>query len=206
MEMVGGDFLATKLLSNGDLDIFSGDVSGHGISSSLVSAMAVVAFQMINAKDYLPNEILLKLHETLEKLVENHFISAAYLRLAANGKALTFARAGHPPLILIRDNKVIPLYGEGTFLIIFPDPIYNNYTTELQIGDKFLLFSDGLYEIFNTDEKMLGLESFFEWVQEVADKPIEVIIQNISERAIAYSNNKANDDMTLFGFQYIDNS
>ena len=38
MEKVGGDFLVAKKLENGELDIFAGDVSGHGISSSLVSA------------------------------------------------------------------------------------------------------------------------------------------------------------------------
>lgn len=202
MEKVGGDFLVAKKLENGELDIFAGDVSGHGISSSLVSAMAVIAFKMIDSVSYLPNEIMVKLHESLSSLVKNHFISSVYLRLGVVTKNLTISFAGHHSLILIRENKIILLNGTGTFLILFPDPTYENYVYELQKGDKFLLFSDGFFESTNSQNLRIGLNTFIEWIKEVADRPIPFIIQNLVDRTLEYSNNTVHDDMTLLGFTY----
>jgi len=202
MEKVGGDFLVAKKLENGELDIFAGDVSGHGISSSLVSAMAVIAFKMIDSVSYLPNEIMVKLHESLSSLVKNHFISSVYIRLGLVKKNLTISFAGHHSLVLIRENKIILLNGIGTFLILFPDPTYENYEYELQKGDKFLLFSDGFFESTNSQNLRIGLNTFIEWIKDVAVMSIPSIIQNLVDRTLSYSNNRVHDDMTLFGFTY----
>ena len=82
--------------------------------------------------------------------------------------------------------------------MLIPEPTFEQYFVELQKGDKLLVYSDGLYEIFNdkNDSAMLGLEGFLEWVSEYSQESAESLVKKLLERIENYTNNRINDDRT----------
>jgi serine phosphatase RsbU (regulator of sigma subunit) len=86
-------------------------------------------------------------------------------------------------------------------LILF-DAEYLDETIELKKGDKLLLFSDGFFEAFNEDNKILGFSEFIKWIEALAEKPLTTIIETLIKKTLQYSNSVVYDDMTMFGFQY----
>ena len=74
----------------------------------------------------------------------------------------SYARAGHPYPVILRNGDHIFLKNEGgRQLGVQEDCVYTNWDYQLEEGDFILLFSDGLYEVAcqtNNGKKQLGIE------------------------------------------------
>jgi serine phosphatase RsbU (regulator of sigma subunit) len=55
----------------------------------------------------------------------------------------------HSSKKLLHYEKIFPLSGNGTFLILMEEPIFTNYKGKLKNGDRILFYSDGVIENFN---------------------------------------------------------
>lgn len=199
MDNIGGDFLDYKETNEDVIDIILGDVSGHGVSAALVSTMANLIFKMSDPSKYYLEKMFYHLHESLQFLSDAHYITSVILRLDTKLDVLYYSYAGHPPALLIRGDQVIKLNGRGHLLMLIPEPNFDLFFTELEQGDKILIYSDGLYEVYKDGENdtLLGLEEFMEWVGELSQESPESLVDKLLERISKYSNNKVNDDMTV---------
>ncbi|MCB1193907.1 MAG: SpoIIE family protein phosphatase [Leptospiraceae bacterium] len=198
MDSIGGDFIDFKIVDTDIIDVILGDVSGHGISAAMVSTMANLIFKIADSSKLFLEKMFYHIHDSLKFLSETHYLTSVYIRLDTRLKVLYYSYAGHSPIILIRDKKVIVLQGRGHLLMLIPEPTFEQYFVELQKGDKLLVYSDGLYEIFNdkNDSAMLGLEGFLEWVSEYSQESAESLVKKLLERIENYTNNRINDDRT----------
>jgi len=198
---VGGDFFS-YFETAGKTDILFGDVSGHGISSAMVSCMAVLCFQtMPHDKDEIDQE-LTYLHKTLSGYVVGHYITGVYLRFDAQTFTLQYAYAAHHNIILIRGQELIALEGKGTPLILLDDFITNSYSVPLQKGDRLFLFSDGLFEIFNPDNEFYGIEKFYDNIQSKINLKGKEFLNAVSDFAMEFSHNVIKDDMTMLLIEF----
>lgn len=195
MNEVGGDFFSF-LEKEDTIDLLFGDVSGHGISSAMVSCMAVLCFQTMDRNNQIEEEFKY-LHQTLFSYVKGHYITGIYLRLDTKNKILQYAYAGHHPAILIRNNQLIELEGKGTPLILMREFITTSNSIQLEKGDKIFLFSDGLYEIYNLNNEFYGSEQFLEKVKDMCHLQGNDFLKSIFNFSINYSGNVVKDDMTL---------
>ncbi len=145
---VGGDWYEATTLPDGRVLIAIGDASGHGLTaaarmSQLRSALIGVAFTGATAAEILHclNRVV---HHTQE---ETATATAVVAHFDPATRELTWARAGHPAPVLVRDRRARRLRNSsGTVLGATEDPGYRVTTTLLHPGDLVLLYTDGLVE------------------------------------------------------------
>lgn len=201
MSEVGGNFFS-HFERAGKTDILFGDVSGHGISSAMVSCMAVLCFQtMPHDKPAVENE-LSYLHSTLLDYVKGHYITGVYLRFDPIEFTLHYAYAGLHSIVLIRNNEFILLEGTGTPLILMKEFLSSTSSIQLEKGDRLFLFSDGMFEIFNHENEIYGNEKFLEDVKTKTYLQGSEFLKAVSDSSIRFSENIVKDDMTMLLIEF----
>lgn len=197
-EKVGGDVISTIQNEDGSIDILFADVSGHGISSAMVSGMVVISFKNSSRIGLSPAEGLIRIVEDLKPLVVDHHISAVRVKYIPESKRLVYSYAGHPPIFLFRDGRRIELDGMNLPLLAFEGAQYYDQSIDLLHGDRIVFFSDGMYEIFDSQGEILDLTGLISILEEYLDtESIEDYIELIVSDIFAYSGGNFGDDIAL---------
>ncbi|EQA44299.1 SpoIIE-like protein phosphatase domain protein [Leptospira broomii serovar Hurstbridge str. 5399] len=197
-EKVGGDIITYIQHETGVLDILFGDVSGHGISSAMVSGMAVLSFRH-NAKTGIsPAEGIQQFVSDLKPMVVEHHIAAVWARFFPLEKKLVYSYAGHPPILLFRGEEMIELKGMNLPLLIFDSIEYFNESIDLKSGDRIVFYSDGMYEIFNAQGRILDLPGFQAILSEYRNvASLEEYIEQVISDVFKFSEGIFGDDMAM---------
>jgi serine phosphatase RsbU (regulator of sigma subunit) len=145
--LVGGDWYDVLTLPSDDLLIVVGDITGHGIDAVTGMVAARNALRGLAATEEGPAELLGHLNYAACHLTEGIAGTVVCGRYDPQTRVLHWARAGHLPPVLVRDGaaRALPL-PEGVLLGLDPDAQYEEASTQLQVGDTLLLFTDGLIE------------------------------------------------------------
>jgi PAS domain-containing protein len=145
---VGGDWFEATTLPDGRVLIAIGDASGHGLSAAarmaqLRSALIGVAFTGADAAGILHclNRVV---HHTQDQTAT---ATAVVAHFDPATRVLSWARAGHPAPVLVRDGRARRLRNAyGTLLGAAEDMEYRVTRTRLRPGDLVFLYTDGLVE------------------------------------------------------------
>ena len=142
--------------------VIVGDVSGHGAAA----AMEAVQFDAI-LRTYQGDEdnpgpagvISYANRYFFSRRSRGHFMSVFAALYRPHLRSLSFLSAGHPPLLLRRGDQMHTL-GEGDQipLGVLRDYEYRNNETSLESGDTLVLYTDGIVEARDRNEKMFGIE------------------------------------------------
>ena len=145
--LVGGDWYDVLTLPGDDLLIVVGDITGHGIDAVTGMVAARNALRGLAATEEGPAELLAHLNYAACHLTEGIAGTVVCGRYNPQTRVLRWARAGHLPPVLVRDGAAwaLPL-PDGVLLGLDPDAAYQEASTELEVGDTLLLFTDGLIE------------------------------------------------------------
>jgi phosphoserine phosphatase RsbU/P len=162
MTSVAGDFYDFIVVDEKHLGILVADVSGHGMPSALIASMLKIALASETAHAADPAQVLLGLNQTLCGKFQHHFVTAAYLFVDMLKGTLTYAGAGHPPLLLWSQSSegVRDVEENGLFLGKFPWATYTSRELPLNPGDWCLLYTDGIPETVNPETVEFGAERF----------------------------------------------
>jgi serine phosphatase RsbU (regulator of sigma subunit)/pSer/pThr/pTyr-binding forkhead associated (FHA) protein len=157
---VGGDFYDFVELESGELCGVLADVSGKGVSASLLSSMLLGCLQMQLRADVPIDEALNRLNRFLcEKSSASRFVTMFLFTLNSDGSG-KYISAGHNPSYLFRaaTGEIEELDSNNMIVGAFPFATYETATLELNRGDLLLAYSDGLTEAENLQGEMLGEE------------------------------------------------
>ncbi|MDF3821077.1 SpoIIE family protein phosphatase [Leptospira sp. 96542] len=159
---IGGDLILCERPSEDCIDIFFGDISGHGISSALVSGIVAVTFKKYSKPNLSPKEILASIHNELKTVIFKHHLSACMLRIFPNKKEVVFSFAGHPPAVTWNEeSEDLGLIKDEMYPILLLDEWEgNDISHSFKKGDRLLLYSDGIYELEEPGVGYLGLDLF----------------------------------------------
>jgi len=199
---IGGDFGLVTPLGDSQLNLVVCDVSGHGISSALIANRIYSETISLLERRAGLGEMLGRLNSfILQQIrVPGFYFSLAAARVRAQDSRLTFANAGHPPAIWIQGTgRCSQLESRSTVLGILPDAVSPDPTQEVELarGDRVVLYTDGLIEVFNDREEMLGVEGFEEIACQVARLPLPEMIRAILDRVEAWRHGPPRDDVSL---------
>ncbi len=148
-KFVAGDLYDVFKLNDRQLGVFIGDVSGKGVSASLVMAQAISLFRSLSRQKLDCATVLSQLNSELAGKLGGRFITALYLIIDLDSRQVLAASAGHGPLLILRrnENKLIDVPLKGNVpLGLLTEVQYTTINFELVPGDKMIIYSDGLPE------------------------------------------------------------
>jgi serine phosphatase RsbU (regulator of sigma subunit) len=142
--------------------ILVADVSGHGLPAALIASMLQVFFAAQSAHASDPGRVLAGLNHALCGRFRGHFVTAAYIFVDMENGSISYAGAGHPPLLLWRTSTGSASEVEKNGLILghFPGETYSVVQVPVEPGDWAVLYTDGIMETKNPSEEMFGLDLF----------------------------------------------
>ncbi|HQI42476.1 MAG TPA: PP2C family protein-serine/threonine phosphatase, partial [Ignavibacteriaceae bacterium] len=162
---VGGDYYDFFEISKNKLGFIIADVSGKGISAAFIMAEVKGIFNSLSRMIETPKQILEKANEILlQRLNKRSFVSALYGIIDSEKEELTFARAGHCPALLVRENKIQSFKPFGIGLGLANNSDFNNHLEEIKINlmdkDTLIFYTDGITEAKNEKLEDFGEERF----------------------------------------------
>jgi phosphoserine phosphatase RsbU/P len=157
---VGGDYFDVLRLDDHRLGICVGDVSGKGLTASLLMANLQAAFRAYAMPDASPAAVCGKLNAFVcGNVAPGKFITFFYGILDGQKKTLTYENAGHCPGILVHAaGQTELLRGQGGVLGVQPEWTYQDFTIALASGDRLLLYTDGVSEAANHQAEEFGYQ------------------------------------------------
>jgi PAS domain S-box-containing protein len=199
--IIGGDF--GVIFSQGDefLNIVMCDVSGHGIGSALVAnRIYSETLHELEGKAG-PSTLLQRIHNFVyDRLAADGFcFTMAAARFSQNGHRVTFAAAGHPPAMIVSDGVLRLLDSQNGILGCLSDTTPSGSADEIDLatGDRIVLYTDGLVEVFNQSHEMLAVKGLAKLVRESATQPLPRMKQTILDGVSTWRHGPIADDISL---------
>jgi len=197
---IGGDYYDYIQLDNQNLAIVIADVSGDGIPAALImSAFRALLHSQIKA-DNNPSEIMSVLNQQIPIVSRKRdFISVFYAKLNFKEHTCIYTNCGHNPPMLLRSNGKMELLEQGSAALnILTDAKFISGSVKLEQGDQIIFYTDGVTEVFNTDNVEYGFERLKKIILDSKDQSASEIITNIVNSTKAFSGTKLfRDDFTI---------
>ncbi|MBN2843670.1 MAG: serine/threonine-protein phosphatase [Sedimentisphaerales bacterium] len=160
---VSGDIYDVMRLDENNFAFYVADAVGHGMPAALLTMFIKRAIvpKRINGKSYElvpPGEILCSLNEDmcLQGLSDQQFATCCYGIMNFKERKLTLANAGHPyPMLMKPDGTIGEFRVKGPLLGVIDGAEYVNQEFSMEIGDKLLVYSDGVEAAFETQKVSL---------------------------------------------------
>ncbi|WOO41581.1 GAF domain-containing SpoIIE family protein phosphatase [Rubellicoccus peritrichatus] len=182
-QKIGGDLYDVFEIPGGKIGFAVADVSGKGISASLLMAICQTNLRRF-AKEYeSPSDVLRALNrEVGPEMRQDMFVTFSYGVIDVEGETLTLARAGHElPMLLHRDvgsDKVTvdAIGSDGMAVGMVPSEIFDVVIEDKVIpfrsNDAIIFYTDGVTEAVNDD----GVE--------FSDTRLKETIKTLRERSV----------------------
>jgi sigma-B regulation protein RsbU (phosphoserine phosphatase) len=199
---IGGDFGLVAPFNEEHLNLLVCDVSGHGISSALIANRIYLETITLLCNRAPLADMLRQLNSLVIQNVgvSGFFFTLAAARINRGGRTMEFAGAGHPPAMIVQpgaEPRLLP--SRSMILGTLPDAVGADATlyTEIEPGDRIVLYTDGLTDVFDSRGEMLKVEGLQNFIREAALLPFDEMKQSILDRVAAWRDGPPVDDESL---------
>ena len=208
---VGGDYYDFIRLDEHRVGVLVADVSGKGTSAAFYMAELKGVVLSLSRFHESPRQLLIEVNRILSASLDGRtFITMTYAIVDLAARRLTYARAGHTPLIHV------PCAPEGprTPQVLAPDglvvglqidgveekfaELLEESTFPIEAGDLVALFTDGVTEAMNVNSDLFGEERLSRTLAEQIDLSSDALKQRILGDVEAFAGAaEQHDDMTI---------
>ncbi len=208
--IVSGDIHYMFKDDAGNVIIFLGDATGHGISAAFLTMMARMGLSAV-ASDQSPKNMMKNLNRQLASCVpRGDHMTGILLRITSEG-VLTGCSAGNPPCVILPANhqkaRTFSRYGQALGMFTEERAPYFNETWFLKPGDKVVIFTDGISEWQNSEGRTFGLDNVILNLDANKTQPLDTLLSNLTHAAQEFSNGvSCDDDLTMVGIQFLGNT
>ncbi len=205
---VGGDYYDVITLRDGKIAIFMGDVSGKGVPAAFYMAelkgvVLALAQEVRGARDF-----LCKINATMFGNIERQtYITLSCVVIEPDSPKISLARAGHMPFLVKQHGGVSVVTPRGLGIGLAKSEIFDGlleeYFLDLSVGDACFLFTDGLSERQNSQDKDFGYEPILDILRSPSAESAQMIIKEVM-KAVEYHAGSCpqHDDMSCLAFIY----
>ncbi|HSK10805.1 MAG TPA: SpoIIE family protein phosphatase [Vicinamibacterales bacterium] len=214
---VGGDYYDILPIDDNRVAVLIADVAGKGTSAALYMAeLKGVVLSLVRSTPS-PRDLMIRANQIIsEHLDSRAFITMTYAVLDLQARTMTYARAGHTPLIfrpanaggrsevqvLTPDGLVLGLRLDGGELF---ERLLQEESVPLGPGDLLLFFTDGISEAMNAESDMFGEARLAELVAEHGDLPPGELRERMLREIDAFvAGAPQHDDMTMILVKFDD--
>ena len=189
-----------------ELDFAIIDGMGHGISSTLLTALAVGAYRHARRD----GASIPQIHTVIDRALSDHYDDDSFAtgivgRLTLATGRLEWTCAGHLPPLLLRGRKVVAELGNEP---IVPFGLRGATpalcAVDLEPGDTVLLYTDGVTEAHLPDGEQFGLPRLIDLLEREAaagPQPEEILRRLVSE-LLRHQPDGLRDDATFLLVQW----
>ncbi|MFF4383573.1 SpoIIE family protein phosphatase [Kitasatospora sp. NPDC001547] len=199
--LVGGDWYDALTLPSGDVMLCVGDVSGHGIEAATGMVALRNALRGLAATGAGPAQLLSWLNSVTHHLTDNVTATAVCGLYEPGSGRLRWARAGHPPPVLLRGGRAAALPQLGGILLGALDQAdYEEGEFVLEAGDTLVMYTDGLIE--RRDESLQASLTNLTGLVEQAHRGAAAGVDGLQDQLdhlLRYSSADTDDDTCLVG-------
>jgi serine phosphatase RsbU (regulator of sigma subunit) len=193
---------------NGDeADFALFDGMGHGVSSSVLSGLAIGAYRYRRRQHASISDIHATIDETLSReYLGESFATGIIGRINVREGVLQWSTAGHPAPLLLRGRKVVAeLAAEPALPFGLGDPPPAVAQQQLQPGDVVVLYTDGVVEARTAEGDEFGVERLIDHLEREAagGRPAEEMLRRVTEAVLAHQEERLRDDATLLIVQWL---
>ncbi|MCX7922856.1 MAG: SpoIIE family protein phosphatase [Clostridia bacterium] len=200
-EALGGDFLDVFKIDQTHIGIYIADVSGHGVSASMLT---VFLRSSINKKLLSPAAALEELYLEFNNSNLHHdlYITVFYAIIDTENKSIMYSNAGHnvSPIIFNEDRFEL-LRTPGIPISNWLDsPGYVDKQAKLSNGDRIFFYTDGIIELKNPANEQFGEERLLDILLNDPAEP-NIVLNRVLDKACGFADikniAKIADDITI---------
>jgi PAS domain S-box-containing protein len=199
---IGGDFGLVSSLDDHYLNLLVCDVSGHGIGSALVANRIYTEMMTQLRAGSALDAMLSQLNRFVMHNIGSSvfFFTVAAARIDRPGRRMVFAGAGHPPAMIAHDGAEPRLLESRSMVLgALPEAVDAEATldVDLEAGDRVVLYTDGITDVFNARGEMLGVEGVQKIVRETSRLPFNEMKKGILDSVAEWREGPPTDDVSL---------
>lgn len=216
---VGGDLVGYFPAGADHIGLYSLDVSGHGISSALMTAR-LAGYLSTFAPDqnvaltrsadgtysFLPPEqVIAELNKlVLDEMETEHYFTLMLADVNLVTGHVRMSQAGHPHPAIQRADGGIEQNGPGGFPVgLLAGISFTQFEAQLEPGDRLLLLSDGVTECPGKDGNMLEESGLYRILTELKDTTGPAVFEEMLKKLAEFSGEKDfPDDVSGVLFEY----
>jgi sigma-B regulation protein RsbU (phosphoserine phosphatase) len=210
----GGDWWSYSLIGN-KLYLWIGDATGHGAPAALVTSAARSAASIIENLQLEPCEALTQMSRAIYDVAHGKIMMTFFMGIFdLNTNVLTYSLASHEaPLLVNKINKtefkkkdlVIVNENNNPRLGEKRDCLFEESQLQLAPGDQILFYTDGLTDIQNPKNELLGERKFLKMYFEVLPQPGQQnLVHELNNKLADYRQGAPlMDDVTYFVFSVL---
>jgi serine phosphatase RsbU (regulator of sigma subunit) len=158
---IGGDYYDYLAMPDGRTALPLGDVSGHGLPTGLLVAMAKSALSTLIESGLRDGELFARLNEVILRATDpRHFMTLCLLAYDAKTRRGSLTNAGQLPPYRVSDGSVESLSLPAFPLGLFPDRTFPTRDYAFASGDLLVFYSDGFIEAANPEDELFGYDRF----------------------------------------------
>ncbi len=199
-KQISGDFYD---LSSKREDVFAlavGDVVGKGISGALIMSNFYAAYLNESQKGFPLATLMSNLNNYLTNETElDEQITFFLSKVDVDEGVIRYVNAGHPtPLIFHSNGEMQRMDIGGPLLGFDPEFTYEMGEIQLQEGDLFVLYTDGVTESVGKAGQLMDESGLISIIEANKNKPVKEISRVLLEKLENFNRNASFDDDVTF--------
>jgi phosphoserine phosphatase RsbU/P len=196
---VGGDYFDIIELGQGRIAFTIGDVAGKGIPAALLMALLQSSLRTLLSAGLRGPDLIRTLNAHLyANIPSNRLITLFYAEYDPASGELTYVNAGHNAPFVLRAATAERLPATGMVLGIVPEATFDARSTVIGRGERLFLFTDGITEAFDPQDREYGEEKLLAWLVGHAALTPPELIEGVREDVLAFCGSaRPRDDMTM---------
>ena len=204
---VGGDFYDFFFTDTNKLALVIADVSGKGIPAALFMMRAKTAISNAARMGKSPSETLYEVNNSLcEGNEAEMFVTAWVGIIDLESGLMNCANAGHEFPVFCHAGGEYELIKDvhGLVLGAMENVPMKEYTLQMNPGDRLFVYTDGVPEAIDRDEKAYGTGRLVDKLNELREEPQKETLEKVHHDIVKFVKEAEQfDDITMLGFTYI---
>lgn len=156
---VGGDLVDYLRIQEDRLALALGDVAGKGLGAALLMAKLQSTLRALAPGFGSVAELGSQMNRIFYRdAIRSSFASFTYLEVSPDSGTIRILNAGHLPAVTVLKDSVRTMPRGGPALGLLPDSVYFEQQADLEPGDLFVVYSDGVTEACDKQVALFGVQ------------------------------------------------
>jgi sigma-B regulation protein RsbU (phosphoserine phosphatase) len=194
---VGGDIYGWLRMADSRILFWMVDATGHGASAALLTTLAKLLFHHGTAENNRPVEIMEAVNNDFRSIFgARSFMTAMCVALDPTTGRAGVVGAGHPPLLVARaGGRTESIPSSAPPLGLLERSNFIETTVELEPGDGFLLYTDGIYGSGHGENPQMSAKRLAETLQPIAETAQALLDRVVDQTVIRENGQEPPDDI-----------